>query len=84
MKCVLWGEVASSPVGAGVESVELGRLSVVKLDGLDGLSVLVSWGSVQAIGCWGVSFVPGWNFACKGRGKFRGGLHSFREDSCSS
>ena len=39
---------ASSSEGAGVALVELSRLSVVKLDWVDQLNVLVSWGSVQA------------------------------------
>ena len=81
--CVEWvlqGESTSSSEGAGAESVEHGRLGALKPDWLDRLSELVSWGSVQVIGCCSVRYVSGWDTVFRGREEIWGGLQSFRED----
>ena len=66
---------ASSSEGTGVELLEHGGLHAV-VDGLIGLTCLVSAGVVQVIGC--TVCILGWDMAWKGRQVFGEGL--FRDD----
>ena len=72
----LQGESGLSSEGTRVKTLEHGRLDVVA-DRMGVLTVLVSGGVVQAIGC--TVRVPGWDMVCEGKQVFRQG--SFRDDS---